>query len=73
MANYADGSPVQRQKVRLIATANNGQKTILDKVLISGRDGKFFYKLDIPKDVNCLKFTVCKLNSYTCCLYVYTC
>ena len=59
MATRADGSPAVRERVELTATANNGQRTLVNKIIVTDRNGKISETLNINDDVKCLKFTVC--------------
>ena len=71
MATRADGSPAVKEKVQVTATANNGRKTLVDRSFTTDRDGKFSVTVDVAKDTNCLKFTVCFMHSnieFTCLL-----
>ena len=71
MATRADGSPAVKERVQVTATANNGQKTIVDRSFATDRDGKFSVTLNVDKNTNCLKFTVCYMHSEFTCFLVH--
>ena len=58
-ATRADGSPATGEEVVLIATANNGQKTLFERTISTDTNGKFSETVDVDSSVRCLKFTVC--------------
>jgi CD109 antigen len=66
MATRADGSPAVKERVQVTATANNGQKTIVDRSFATDRDGKFSVTVDVAKDTNCLKFTLSPVSEMSC-------
>ena len=57
-ATEADGSAAGGAKVRLIATANNGRRTLVNEIVTADDDGEIVELVELDQQINCLKFTV---------------
>lgn len=60
MVTNADGSPSPGSGIRVTATINNGQSTLMDSDAASNSaDGKIAVIIPVPLDANCLRIQVC--------------
>ena len=57
-ATEADGSAAGGARVRLIATANNGRRTLVNEIVTADDDGEIVELVELDQQINCLKFTV---------------
>lgn len=65
LAQLADGSVATGVKVRVMATINNGGRTIFDDTLFSGAvGGAISQDIFVPSDTRCMKISVSEVHDY---------